>query len=242
MRLGFLIQASLNLGYTPDMQILLVEDEPKILGLISKGLTEQRYLVDTASDGEIALEKCGVNEYDLIILDIMLPRVDGIEVCRQLRKDGIHTPILMLTAKDAVEAKVLGLDAGADDYLTKPFSFHELSARVRALLRRGVKTDPAILSIGDLSLNPASQLVTRGDKEINLTAREYALLEFFLRHPNQVLTKSEIIAHVWDVNYDGFSNIVETYVKYVRQKLKISPDSPELIHTVRGSGYILKKP
>ena len=222
------------------MQILVVEDEPKIAAFIKKGLTEQRYSVDIVSNGQEALDKCFVNQYDLILLDLMLPLVDGLSVCRELRKEKIQTPILMVTAKDAIESKVTGLDAGADDYLTKPFSFAELTARIRALLRREPLVRPTILAIGDLSLNPATKIITRHGQEIALTAKEYALLEFFLRHPNQVLTKSEIIEHVWDINYDGLSNIVETYVKYIRQKLKLTDKDPDLIQTVRGSGYILK--
>lgn len=222
------------------MQILVVEDEPKIAAFIKKGLTEQRYAVDTAGDGIEALDKAEINSYDLIVLDLMIPKLDGLTVCRRLRELHITTPILMLTAKDAIESKVTGLDAGADDYLTKPFSFDELTARIRALMRRGPKSDPTVLTCADLVLNPASKVVTRAGKEISLTAREYALLEYMMRNPDQVLTKSQIIDHVWDVNYDGLSNIVETYVKYVRQKIKVSPSSPELIYTVRGSGYMLK--
>jgi DNA-binding response OmpR family regulator len=222
------------------MQILIVEDEPKIAAFIKKGLTEQRYTVDVAVNGQEALDKCSVNQYDLILLDLMLPLVDGLSVCRELRTLEIPTPILMVTAKDAVESKVTGLDSGADDYLTKPFSFAELTARIRALLRREPSVKPVILEVADLKLNPATKMITRNSKEIVLTAKEYALLEFFMRHPDQVLTKSEIIERVWDVNYDGISNIVETYVKYVRQKLKTKPDDLDIIHTVRGSGYILK--
>lgn len=204
-------------------------------------MSEQGYAVDVAGDGQIALEKVDTNAYDLLILDLMLPKVDGITVCRTIRQEGQTVPVLMLTAKDAVESKVTGLDAGADDYLTKPFSFAELSARVRALLRRGPRLDATVLQCGDLTLDPATRMVSRAGKQIMLTAREYALLEFFMRNPNRVLTKTEIIDHVWDVNYEGLSNIVETYVKYIRQKIKTASSSPELIHTVRGSGYILKE-
>ena len=161
-------------------------------------------------------------------------------VCRKIREVNTSIPILILTAKDATEDKVKGLDAGADDYMTKPISFAELSARVRALLRRGKKADPTILTIDNLSLDPATRTARRGNRTITLTAREYALLEYFMRNPKRVLTKTELLEHVWDYNYDGLSNILETYVKYLRKKLKVHPEEKELIHTMRGSGYILK--
>lgn len=220
------------------MQILVVEDEEKIANLLRKGLLEERYSVDVARDGEEALYKYEINEYDLVILDLMLPKVNGYEICRLIRKTNTALPILMLTAKDSVEDKVKGLDAGADDYLTKPFSFAELSARVRALIRRNKKADPVILKLDDLTLNPANKTALRDGKQILLTAREYALLEYFMRNSNIILTKTQILEHVWDYNYEGFSNIVETYVKYLRKKLKTAPAKPDLIHTRRGSGYI----
>jgi DNA-binding response OmpR family regulator len=222
------------------MQILLVEDEEKIAKFLRRGLIEESYAVDIARDGEEALYKFDINEYDLVILDLMLPKVDGLTVCRKIRLKDTHIPILMLTAKDSVEDKISGLDAGADDYVPKPFSFIELVARIRALLRRGNKADPPILSFDNLKLNPASRTVTRGGTVINLTAREYALLEYFMRYPNRVLTKTKILEHVWDYNYEGLSNIVETYVKYLRQKLQRSTKDHDLIHTLRGSGYMLK--
>ena len=203
---------------------------------------EESYVVDIASDGEKALEKIEINTYDFIILDIMIPKVDGVTVCRTIREKDANIPVLMLTAKDAVEDKIAGLDAGADDYMTKPFSFAELSARIRALLRRGKKADPAIFTIDNLELNPATRVANRGGKSITLTTREYALLEYFMRNPNKVLTKTEILEHVWDYNYDGLSNIVETYVKYLRKKLQVNKSDNELIHTMRGSGYIFKLP
>jgi len=223
------------------MQILIVEDEPKIRHFLRRGLLEESYAVDTAEDGEEALYKLDINEYDLVLLDIMLPKVNGIAVCKALREKGSFLPILLLTAKDGVTDKVLGLDAGADDYLTKPFSFDELTARIRALFRRGKKADATLLSIGDLSLDPATKTVKRGEQTIVLTTREHALLEYFLRNPNILLTKTQILEHVWDYNYEGLSNIVETYVKYLRKKIKTTLNDPELIHTMRGSGYILRE-
>lgn len=224
------------------MQILIVEDEEKIANLLRKGLLEERYTVDIAKDGEEALYKHEINEYDLIILDLMIPKMTGEEVCRTIRKTNTSIPILVLTAKDAIEDKVACLDAGADDFVTKPFSFAELSARARALIRRNKKADPVILTIDNLSLDPATKTATRGGKQILLTAREYALLEYFMRNPNVLLTKTQLLEHVWDYNYDGFSNIVETYIKYLRKKLYTSPHDKELIHTRRGSGYMFMLP
>lgn len=221
------------------MQILIVEDEEKIVNLLRRGLLEERYTVDIARDGEEALYKFEINqEYDLILLDLMIPKVNGIEVCKKIRKTNTSIPILVLTAKDAVEDKIIGLDAGADDYVTKPFSFSELVARIRALLRRGKSADPTILSLDNLSLNPATKTAKRGIKNIVLTTREYELLEYFMRNQKVVLTKTQILEHVWDYNYGGLSNIVETYVKYLRKKLRTTPKDKELIHTRRGSGYI----
>ncbi len=220
------------------MQILIVEDEEKIVNLLRRGLLEERYTVDIARDGEEALYKFEINEYDFVLLDLMIPKVNGIEVCKRIRKTNTSIPILMLTAKDAVEDKIIGLDAGADDYVTKPFSFSELVARIRALLRRGKLADPVILSLDALTLNPATKTAKRGNKNIVLTAREYELLEYFMRNQKVVLTKTRILEHVWDYSYEGLSNIVETYVKYLRKKLRTTPEDKELIHTRRGSGYI----
>jgi DNA-binding response OmpR family regulator len=220
------------------MQILIVEDEEKIVNLLRRGLLEERYAVDIARDGEEALYKFEINEYNLILLDLMIPKVNGIEVCKKIRKTNTSIPILMLTAKDAVEDKIIGLDAGADDYVTKPFSFSELVARIRALLRRGKRADPVILHLDALTLNPATKTAKRGVKNIVLTTREYELLEYFMRNQKVVLTKTQILEHVWDYNYEGLSNIVETYVKYLRKKLRTTPKDKELIHTRRGSGYI----
>ncbi|OGD63046.1 DNA-binding response regulator [Candidatus Beckwithbacteria bacterium RBG_13_42_9] len=222
------------------MQILIVEDEEKIANFLRRGLLEEGYTVDIAKDGEEALYKVDINEYDMVLLDLMIPKVDGVSVCRKIRETNTNMPLLMLTAKDSIEDKVAGLDAGADDYVTKPFSFSELSARIRALIRRGNKADPVILEIDNLSLDPATRTAKRGKKIITLTAREYSLLEYFMRHKNTLLTKTQLLEHVWDYNYDGLSNIVETYVKYLRQKLRTSSQENELIHTMRGSGYIMK--
>jgi DNA-binding response OmpR family regulator len=222
------------------MQILIVEDEEKLGNFLRRGLLEESYAVDIAKDGEDALYKFDTNEYDLVLLDLMIPKIDGLTVCRTIRETNTNLPILMLTAKDSTEDKIKGLDAGADDYVTKPFSFSELTARIRALIRRGNKADPVILKIDSLTLNPATKTARRGNKDIQLTAREYALLEYFLHHQNIVLTKTQLLEHVWDYNYDGLSNIVETYVKYLRQKIRTKPSDRELIYTLRGSGYILK--
>jgi DNA-binding response OmpR family regulator len=222
------------------MQILIVEDEKKIANFLRRGFIEEGFAVDIANDGEEALYKFEINEYDIIILDLMIPKVDGITVCRQIRDINTDIPILVLTAKDAIKDKVSGLDAGADDYVTKPFSFSELSARIRALLRRGKKADPTILTIDNLSLDPATRIAKRENRTITLTTREYALLEYFMRNPNRVLTKTELLEHVWDYNYEGLSNVLETYVKYLRKKLKVHPKEKDLIYTMRGSGYILR--
>ena len=223
------------------MQILIVEDEPKIAEVLRRGFLEERYQADVAPDGEVALYKCTLNVYDLIVLDLLIPKIGGIEVCRKIRETDRRLPILILTARDAVEDKIAGLDAGADDYLTKPFSFAELLARIRALLRRGKTADPALLAFDSLTLDPASKEVLRGGRRIVLTAREFALLEYLMRYPNVVLTRTRLLDHVWDCNYDGLSNVVETYVKYLRKKIRNRPDDPELIHTLRGSGYVLRR-
>lgn len=222
------------------MQILLVEDDEKIANFLRRGLIEESYAVDIAHDGDEALYKFDINEYDLMVLDLMIPQIDGIKVCQKIRQKNTHLPILILTAKDSVDDKISGLDAGADDYVTKPFSFTEVAARIRALIRRGNKADPPVLTIDNVKLDPATRTARRGDKIIQLTAREYALLEYFMRYPNRLLTKTQILEHVWDYNYDGLSNIVETYVKYLRKKLQTSNTDKELIHTLRGSGYIMK--
>ena len=229
--------------YTLPMHLLIVEDEQKIANFLRRGFLEENYAIDIAKDGEEALYQCDINNYDCVVLDIMLPKINGIDVCRKIREKNTSLPILMLTARDAVEEKIVGLDAGADDYVTKPFSFGELSARVRALIRRGnKKADPTILMYDTLVLDPAKRTAVRNGKTIILTSREYALLEYFMRNPEAVLTKTQILEHVWDYNYQGMSNIVETYIKYLRKKIKTKETDLELIHTMRGSGYILKMP
>jgi DNA-binding response OmpR family regulator len=222
------------------MNILIVEDEPRIAGLIKRGLKEEGYAVDIAVDGVEAIDKFEINSYDLIVLDIMLPKKDGLTVCREVRVQNADIPILLLTARGDSNDKVMGLDSGADDYLAKPFSFDELYARIRALIRRSPRALPVILRAGDVTLNTSTREVKRGGKVITLTAREYNLLDYFIRNKGIALSKAQILDHVWDYNYDGMSNIIETYVKYLRRKLKINPNSTELIQTVRGHGYIFK--
>ncbi len=221
------------------MRILVVEDEKKVGSFIKKGLEEEHYAVDIAYDGEEGLTLAQINEYDLILLDIMLPRLDGMEVLRQIRRNGSNVPILMLTAKDSVEDIVSGLDGGSDDYLTKPFSFDELVARVRALLRRKAKEKMDLLTVGDLSLSTSTHRVKRGGREIELTAKEYALLEYFMRNPNRVLTRVLITEHVWDYHFDPSTNVIDVYVNYLRKKIDQGFEK-KLIHTIRGSGYIMK--
>ena len=222
------------------MYILIVEDEKKVAGFLKKGLQEERYTVDVAYDGEEALAQAEMNHYDLIILDIMLPKKDGMEVLNQLRAHRISTPILMLTAKDSLQDKVQGLDSGADDYLTKPFAFAELLARIRALLRRGKPASEVSLKAADLILDPAMHKVQRAGKPIELTSKEYALLEYLLRNKGQVLTRALISEHVWGYRFDTCTNIVDVYVNYLRNKIDSDFDK-KLIHTVRGVGYALKE-
>lgn len=223
------------------MQILIVDDEKKLANVLRRGLLEEGYAVDLAFDGDEALEKFEINmAYDAIVLDLMIPKTSGMAVLKKIRQSNADVPIIILTARTEIDDRIAGLDEGADDYLTKPFSFGELTARIRALLRRGNKADPPQLSIDTLALNPANHVVKRGKREITLTAREYALLEYFMRNQNKLLTKTQILEHVWDYNYDGLSNIVETYVKYLRKKIRTVHTDRELIHTMRGSGYIMK--
>jgi heavy metal response regulator len=221
------------------MRILIIEDDPNMVRFIEKGLKEERYAVDAVKDGEEGLLLASVNPYDLIILDIMLPKLDGLGVCSKLRAERKRIPILMLTAREAVEDRVAGLDAGADDYLTKPFAFAELLARVRALLRRGSANPSGRLKAADLELDPVSHRVWRAGHEIVLTNKEFALLEYLLRNANQVLTRTSIIEHVWDIHYDSLTNIVDVHVRALRAKMD-RDFSPSLIHTVRGVGYVLK--
>jgi heavy metal response regulator len=218
------------------MRILLVEDEGRIADFIRKGLSECGYAVDVANDGEEALDWAGVAEFDIIVLDVMLPVRDGIEVCRILRQRGIHTPILMLTARDAVEDRVRGLDSGADDYLVKPFAFAELLARLRALARREPSVSGTRLQAGDLALDTATREVSRQGRSIALTSKEYALLEHLMRHPNQVLTRTMIAEHVWNYDFDNATNVIDVHIRNLRRKID-DPFPTKLIHTVRGAGY-----
>ena len=222
------------------MRVLVVEDQTKMAGLLRRGLEEEGYAVDLARTGEEGVWAGTENPYDAIVLDVMLPDLDGFEVCRQLRSAGRWAPVLMLTARDGVGDRVAGLDAGADDYLTKPFSFSELFARLRALMRRGAGERPALLQSGDLALDPATKRVTRAAAPIDLTAKEFALLEYFMRHEGEVLTRTRILEHVWDFAYDGDSNVVDVYVRYLREKID-RPFGRDSIETVRGTGYRLRE-
>jgi len=220
------------------VRILLVEDENRVAGFIARGLREQAYAVDTAPDGEQAVYLASVNSYDLVILDVMLPIKDGYAVCRELRAAGLRIPILMLTARDAVDDRVAGLDSGADDYLVKPFDFKELLARLRALLRRSATLRPPVACVADLVLNTGSHRVERAGKAVPLTAREYALLEFLVLNEGRVVGREEIAQHVWDENFDPLSNVIDVYIRRLRGKLDAG-FSPRLIHTLRGAGYRL---
>jgi two-component system copper resistance phosphate regulon response regulator CusR len=234
--LGFFL--SFYLPYDEVMRLLLVEDDARIARFVAKGLREQAYAVDVATTGDDALYQAAVNTYDLVILDVMIPGKDGFAVCRELRKSGQRMPILMLTARDAVEDRIAGLDHGADDYLTKPFEFRELLARLRALLRRSGELRPPRITIGDLVLDTGAQSATRGGRHVILTAKEYALLEYLARNPGRVVGRAEIAEHVWDETFDPFSNLIEVYINRLRRK--IDADSPKpLLQTRRGAGYVL---
>ena len=222
------------------MRILVVEDEKKVAGFIKKGLEEETYAVDATYDGEDGLHLGLEGQYDLIILDIMLPKMDGLEVLSQLRSQGSDVPILLLTAKDAVDDRVTGLNKGADDYLTKPFAFSELLARVRVLLRRGKAEVKTTLQILDLTLDLVSHKVNRGGDEIELTGKEYGLLEYFMRNQEKVLTRTMIAEHVWDYNFDTFTNVIDVYINHLRNKID-KGRQVKLLHTLRGVGYIMKK-
>jgi heavy metal response regulator len=218
------------------VRVLLVEDEPSIADFIARGLSENGYGVDTAYDGDEALEWPSVADFDVIILDVMLPGRDGMEVCRILRKQGVRTPILMLTARDTVDDRVQGLDSGADDYLVKPFAFAELLARLRALSRREPALLGTALEVGDLRMDTVTRVVTRSGRPIDLTAKEFALLEYLMRHPNQVLSRTMIAEHVWNYDFDNATNVIDVHVKNLRKKVD-EDFQPRLIHTVRGAGY-----
>jgi len=222
------------------MRILVIEDEKKVATFIKKGLVEEHYAVDTAFDGEEGLYLAEVNEYDLIVLDLMIPKIDGFGVLKKIRERKDNVPILVLTAKDSVEDTVKGLDAGCDDYLTKPFAFAELLARIRALLRRDKKEKESVLRIADLTLSIVTHKVMRQGKEIELTSKEYALLEYFMRNPEKVLTRTMISEHVWDYHFDSNTNVIDVYVNYLRKKIDKDFD-PKLIHTIRGIGYMMKR-
>jgi two-component system, OmpR family, response regulator len=221
------------------VRVLVVEDELRMAALLKRGLQEDGYAVDVATTGPEAVWQATEFTYDAVLLDLMLPGMGGVEVCRQLRDAGRWVPVLMLTARDAVEDRVRGLDAGADDYLTKPFSFAELSARVRAMIRRGAIERPTELRVGDLRLEPATRRAWRGETELALSAKEFALLELLLRYPDEVLTRTRILEHVWDFAYDGASNVVDQYVLYLRRKVD-RPFGVAQLETVRGVGYRLR--
>jgi two-component system OmpR family response regulator len=221
------------------MRVLVVEDESMMAVLLKRGLEEERYAVDVAANGEDGVWMATETRYDAIVLDVMLPDVDGFEVCRRIRRAEQWAPVLMLTARDAVQDRIRGLDAGGDDYLTKPFSFDELVARLRALVRRGAGERPALLTVGDLTLDPAAKTVRRGAEPIALTAKEFALLECFMRRAGEVLSRTQLLERVWDFAYDGDSNVVEVYVRYLREKID-RPFGRRSLETVRGMGYRLR--
>ncbi len=221
------------------MRVLIVEDEVKMAGLIRRGLVEEGHAADVAASGEDALWMAQAHPYDAIVLDVMLPRLSGFETCRQLRNSGVWTPVLMLTARDSTDDRVAGLDVGADDYLTKPFSFAELLARLRALARRGGVERPTLIEVGSLRLDPASRRAWRGEDEIALSPKEFALLETFMRRPGQVLSRFQLLEHAWDFAYENRSNVVDVYVRYLRNKVD-RPFGTSSIETVRGVGYRLQ--
>ena len=221
------------------MNVLLVEDDPGVRGAVERALRHAGHQPALASDGIRALEQATALPYDAVVLDLGLPGIDGLEVCRRLRATGNHVPVLMLTARAAVAERVAGLDAGADDYLVKPFAFGELLARLRALVRRGVSERPAVLTVGDVELDPAAHTVTREGRIVDLSVREFSLLEFLMRHAGEVVSRTRILEQVWDVNYDSFSNVVDVYVGYLRRKLEL-PFGRPFIRTVRGVGYVVE--
>ncbi len=221
------------------MRVLIVEDEVKMASLIRRGLRDDGMAADVAIKGQDALWMAGSTEYDAIVLDVMLPGMDGFQVCKRLREDGVWSPVLMLTARDAIDDRVRGLDTGADDYLTKPFSFAELAARLRALARRGPVARPTVLRLGDLRLDPSSKRAWRGETDIGLSAKEFSLLETFMRRPGAVLDRFQLLEHAWDYEYENRSNVVDVYVRYLREKID-RPFGVESIETVRGAGYRMR--
>ncbi|MCA9473767.1 MAG: response regulator transcription factor [Nitrospirales bacterium] len=221
------------------MRILVVEDEPKVASFIRRALEEESYAVDVCADGQQGLDWAQSVDYDLIILDLMLPGIPGLELLKQIRRGGVKTPVVILTARSEVDQRVKGLDAGADDYLTKPFAIEELLARTRALLRRAGGAPTGILQVDDLVLNPVTREVTRGDQRIDLTTKEYALLEYLMRNAGRVLTRPMITEHVWDLDFDTFTNVIDVYISYLRNKIDRGRKQ-SLIQTVRGSGYVMR--
>ena len=222
------------------MKVLLVEDDAKLAALVRRGLTENGNATDIAPDGEDALWMARAHAYDVIVLDVMLPGHDGFATCAALREAGVWAPVLMLTARDAVGDRVAGLDAGADDYLTKPFSLAELRARLRALVRRGARERPTVLEVGDLRLDPATRQVWRGETELQLSSKEYALLELFMRRPGEVLSRFALLEHGWDIGYENRSNVISVYIRYLREKVD-RPFGRRSLETVHGAGYRLRK-
>jgi two-component system OmpR family response regulator len=222
------------------MRVLVVEDEVKMAALLRRGLSEQGLNVDIAEEGEGALLMAGAADYDAVVLDVMLPGIDGFETCRRLRRDGIWAPVLMLTARGSLEDRVVGLDGGADDYMVKPFAFAELLARIRALVRRGSIERPSVIEVGELRLDPATREVWRGETEIGLSSKEFTLLETFMRHPGNVLSRAQLLQQAWDYEFDNRSNVVEVYIRYLRRKIDV-PFGTGSIETVRGAGYRLRK-
>jgi two-component system, OmpR family, response regulator len=229
----------MHAGENEAVRVLLVEDELRMAGLIQRGLTQEGFAADVAATGEDAVWMSGAHDYDAIVLDVMLPGIDGFETCRRLRKNGVWAPVLMLTARDSVEDRVAGLDNGADDYLVKPFAFAELLARLRALARRGDAERPSLLAVGDLELDPATREVRRGGTEIRLSAKEFALLETFMRRPGEVLTRFYLLEHAWDFAYENRSNVVDVYMRHLRRKID-EPFGRRSLETIRGVGYRLR--
>jgi DNA-binding response OmpR family regulator len=241
----FLMNALTTRQYTriaPDrhcMRILVIEDESRLAAFIAEGLSELSFTVDVAEDGPAGLQRARSSTYDIVILDVMLPGMDGFEVCRELRRLDVDIPILMLSARGVVEDRVRGLDSGADDYLTKPFAFSELSARVRALLRRQKPSELLTLTVGDVTLDPVRRMVHRGVRRVDLTQKEFALLEYLMQHHGEVLTRAMIAEHVWDFTWDRLTNVIDVYINHLRRKLEEGGE-PRIIHAVRGAGYVLR--